>query len=91
MIPTKAKLNKIFFVKYVFENIVYHLCSAHVQHQSLTVKLCSTVTDLWYMYFVKIKYTKDLIEDLTEAKKVVTKQSKPYKAIELVHRYMHRC
>ena len=89
--PCREELVKNHLAKYVVDHLIYHLCSAH--DQSLTAKLCSTVTDLQYMYYKLLlsqSSSKDLIDDLSEATEMVIVGSKPYKELEVCSKFVYQ-
>lgn len=78
--------------KYAIENLVYHLSNANSRPDDI-MRLCSTVTDLQYMYYrlhTSQMSAKDLLDDLTEAKKMVQAKTEPYKKLELSINFVHR-
>ena len=76
--------------KYVIEHTVYHMCSA--SKPSLSDKLCSIVTDLQYMFYKLLlsRSAKDLMDDLSEAKKVVSKSPSHRQILQHCIRFVHR-
>lgn len=86
--PTKAGLDII--SKYVIEHTVYHLYSAN--SQSLAGKLCGMVTDLQYMFYKLLLCgsAKDLMDDLAEAKRVVTSPTSLRQNLQQCTRFVHR-
>ena len=67
-IPIDELISKPIY-KYAIENIVYHLSKTSGKPDDI-MKLCHTVTDLQYMYYIlhtSQMSAKDLLNDLTEA------------------------
>ena len=78
--------------KYAIENLVYHLSKTDGKSDDI-MKLCSTVTDLQYMYLrlrTSQMSAKDLLDDLTEAKKLVQVKTEPHRKLELFTDFLHR-
>ena len=76
--------------KYVIENLVYHFCSP--PEPSLTMELCNIVSDLQYMYYklVLSRSAKDLIDDISDAKKVISECSKSHQTLKVCASFVHR-
>jgi len=78
--------------KYAIENLVYHLSKTNGKSDDI-MKLCNTVTDLQYMYYrlhTSQMSSKDLLDDLTEAKKLVQVKTESYRKLELSTNFLHR-
>lgn len=89
--PPKAEVVKNLVAKYVIEHLVYHLCNAH--SESFRVKLCSIITDLQYMYYrllLSQSSAKDLIDNISEARKIVSATSTPHHKLEICASFVHR-
>ena len=73
--PQETEIVQNRVAKYVIEHAAYHLYSAN--SHLLEENLCSIVTDLQYMFYKLLlsRSAKDLLDDLSEAKKVVSGSS----------------
>ena len=78
--------------KYAIDNLVYHLSNTSGNCDDV-MKLCKIVTDLQYMYYrlhASQLSAKDLLDDFTEAKKLVPVKTDSYKKLELSKNFLHR-
>jgi WD40 repeat protein len=89
--PPERELVQNPVTKYAIEHTVYHMCSA--DKHSLSAKLCHIVTDLQYMFYKLLlsRSANDLMDDLSEAKKAVSKSPLHSQMLQhciiFVHRY----
>ena len=85
--PCRREVMENPVTKYVIEHLVYHLCNACEQ-----VKLCNIVTNLQYMYYKLLlsqSTAKDLIDDISAAKRAVSVKSKLYQRLELCASFVY--
>lgn len=78
--------------KYAIENLVYHLSKTNGKSDDI-VKLCSIITDLQYIYYrlhTSQMSAKDLLDDITEAKKLMQVQTESYGKLELSANFLYR-
>ena len=78
--------------KYAVDNLIYHLSKTSGKPDDI-MKLCDTVMDLQYMYYrlhTSQMSAKDLLDDITEAKRLVQAGTELNQKLEISANFLHR-